>query len=373
MIGESVERSEQQYPPERSLGWRTRTAFSQAVMTEKLREFDPEGLTRTPFRWSRAAPFIGWKAALSILLIAAILFPVSNEEKAHLGSWLSLVQLVIGLGIALLGLRFFRPPGMDYRQTCVAAYYGKLDILTRSTTLRSVRINAWGEDHPPARLRVRDARRWARCISVTVLVYVLVMSCAMSVTLLVGLWDAGLIRTVQPDVDSTFRLRVLVQVIWSLADTIPGLDLPSMLHWADPSPFYNSPITNVALVIVRVLIFAPIIGWIIGMCRDLSFDPREPTSADRVANLVIIGLADFEEHVPFNRKLRDCAHGDKWSYALAFASQELPEKKTPDEILDHLAIIPPRSVYWIYWPITSVDRKSGWTCHGNKYLFSSHT
>jgi hypothetical protein len=325
------------------LGWRRRRSLRRAVAVERLRVYDMS-VMRTPFRWTRAVPFAVRNSVLPVVVMAGSLVPVGGEEKGQRGIGMMLFELLVPAVLSIAAWLFYRPGGMSYRTACVATYWGTLDRLTRCKALDSGSIAAFRENRPSELLRVRDARRWARFVSVVTLAGLLVLACAMCVNILVGLWDVGLIKAAGVE-RGELRLRALGQVIWSLSDSIPTLDLPSALNWADPSPFRDSRIIDVVLQLVRVVVFGPIIVWIISAFRSSGFDPRDPTSGDPVINHVIVGLAAYDGHVPALRQKHDIDANNEWTYALRFASAELGGTRTPDQILDHLAVTPPGSMY----------------------------
>jgi hypothetical protein len=255
----------------------------------------------------------------------------------------------------------------SYREMCVGAYYGTLDKVTRNVLLRTIDISSRGENDSPEWLRVRDAQRWARWLTLAAMALAIMLAYAVCATILDCLWDAGWVTTVRPMSAFAVTNRVYEQVLWTLANSIPVLDLPGALHWADPAPFRDNLIVEAILFAARVMVFTPVVAWIITAYRTAGFDPRQPAISDEVADKVIRGLNTFERVTSCLRRPEDQeiaseligtllaanrAKGrpgegrvdDEWEHAVNFASQALGEEWPTERVLGYLAALPTQSI-----------------------------
>lgn len=335
----------------RALDWGIRYSLSQAAAVEFLR---PEGLPhrRTPFRWSDVARFALPPAALVLLET-----PTAQMVHAEQGNVSAVIHLAVMAAIVVVGWFSLRSGAWSYRQACVAAYYANLDQLTWPNRLMISGLGAQGEDDPPEWIRVQDAQRWARWLTLAALAITILLAFATCTTILDCLWDVGLVSTVHPMTPFAVTTSVYDEILWTLADSIPILDLPSAFQWADPSPFQASLIIDVVLLVVRVAVFGPVIAWIIGAYKGAGGDPREPVFGDKVASRVVRGLNTVDHSVlkAEDDVIIDKMYGDwskagfnvndfryyKWAHAIDFASKalmmELGEGWSPDRILAYLA------------------------------------
>ena len=339
-----------------ALGLGIRRALGRAAAVERLREYDPYD-RRTPFRWSAVARFLG---PLALLVICVS--PTAQSVSAERGTVSAIIHLLVMVALAVGGWFYLREGAWSYRETCVAAYYGTLDKVTRSAAFSAARISSSGESDPPEWLRVRDAQRWARWLTLAALALVIALACAECMTILDCLWDLRVVTTVQPMTAFAVTTRVYGQVLWTLADSIPVLDLPNALHWADPAPFRDSLIVDVTLLVARVAVFGPVIAWIIAAYRGAGFDPRQPATGDKVASRVVRGLNNFgpavlrrEDELIADQLIADRLEAglagrtdDKWEHAISFASKalgkELGEEWPPNRVLAYLATQTPGDV-----------------------------
>lgn len=341
-----------------ALGRGIRNALSRAAAVERLRVYDMAD-QRTPFRWSAVARFL---CPLALLVICVS--PTAQSVSAERGTVSAIIHLLVMIALAVGGWFYLREGAWSYRETCVAAYYGTLDKVTRSAAFSTARISSSGESDPPEWLRVRDAQRWARWLTLAALALVIALACAGCMTILDCLWDLRVVTTVQPMTAFAVTTRVYGQVLWTLADSIPVLDLPNALHWADPAPFRDSLIVDVTLLVARVAVFGPVIAWIIAAYRGAGFDPRKPATGDKVVGRVVRGLNSFGRPTPvlcredeliadelIAGRLEAGLAGradDKWEHAISFASkalgEELGEEWPPDRILAYLATQTPGDV-----------------------------
>jgi hypothetical protein len=280
----------------------------------------------------------------AVFIVSIVLAPLAAPRGGASGY----LQLAITVPAAAFGIFWLRRVGAAYKQTCLGAYYGTLDKVAKSKRLGTLRISTCPPVPPPEWLRIKDARRWARWLTFAAASYTLVMACSVCVSVLVAFWNAGLITTVRPWTAAELPVRVFGQVVWTLADSIPVLDLPSSLHWTDPAPFHQSPIVDIALLIARVVVFGPLIAWLVSVCRRSDFDPRDSICADPVVNRVVIGLCDFDRwEVPANRidPQLSLTATDRWDYALTLASKQLGAGWVPGRVREHIAGVPPKSIW----------------------------
>ena len=316
----------------------TRRALSRAAAVELLRKPKVPS-QRTPFRWSGVARFTGILALFLICISPTALFVLRER-----GTVVAIIHLILMVLVSAAGWSFLQDGAWSYRQTYVAAYYGNLGKLTRWDLLSTDRVSGHVEDNPPASLRLLDARRWARWVSLAALVLVIWLAFDVCATILDCLWEVGWVTAVRPMTVFALTARVYGQVAWTLADSIPALDLPNSLHWTDPAPFRDSLLVDVVLLSARVAVFAPVIAWIINAYRATGFDPRPPATRDDVAGEVIAGLVAYQRCPDFctsrEQQINSLipAEVGKWKYAISFASHALGEEEwPPDRVLEHVA------------------------------------
>jgi hypothetical protein len=340
-----------------ALDGRIRSALNRAAVVEALREERKrdKGYPWLPFRLSAVARFIWLPLVLTICVS-----PTAQMVLAERGRISAVAHLIVIVFVGVVGWLSLRSGAWSYREVYVAAYYAKLDALTRSSLLRFATFGSPQERIVPAWVRVQDARRWARWLTLAALALVILLAFALCTTILDCLWDIKLITTVRPMTAYAVSASIYGQVLWTLADSIPVLDLPSAFQWADPAPFHNSALVDITLLVVRVAVFGPVIAWIISAYKGASGDPRQPVASDEVVSRVIRGLNTWKtftspgELLPEDRQVvqqllsdRRIAGrragdllDDRWFYAINFTSKaletELAGEWPPDEVLAYL-------------------------------------
>ena len=294
---------------------------------------------------------------LPVLLVICEM-PTAQMVYAERGSVTAVVHLVVMVVVTGVGLISLLGGAWSYRETYAAAYYNNFRELEWLKLMGADKLTVIEKEPVPKWVRLRDAQRWARWLTLAELALAIALAYAVCTTILDCLWDTGLVTTVRPMTAFTVTTSVYGQVLWTLADSIPALDLPNAFQWADPAPFHDSLIVDVTLLVARVAVFGPVIAWIIAAYRGSGCDPREPVVSDKVVIRVIRGLNTFErasvsrEDDPIISDLisdrleagfphTDLRARDRWEHAIEFASKalekELSEKWSPNRILAYLA------------------------------------
>jgi hypothetical protein len=333
------------------LSGRTRYALRRAAAVDRLRRFDMTDY-RTPFSWMTLLRYL-FKP--SVLLF--VILPTAGSVTQLRGTPAAIAELGVMLVCAALGLASLRGGAWTYRETCTAAYWGTLEELTTGAWSAGLKARSQTVPDLPEWVRVRDALRWGRWASLGVLALTVWLGFAVSATVLDSLWEAGWVSTLQPMSAFTVTGRVYEEVLWTLANSIPVLNLPDALHWADPSPFRDNLLTDVTLLAARVAVFGPVIGWMIAAYRGAGFDPRQPAVADKVSSRVVRGVNCFiarDHSIAVNPVPRPGAADtrimdqllrsgpdEQWQYAVTFATLslqvELGEPWIPELVLAYLA------------------------------------
>ncbi|RLK59910.1 hypothetical protein CLV68_0399 [Actinokineospora cianjurensis] len=115
--------------------------------------------------------------------------------------------------------------------------------------------------------RVAHARRWAWAHEAQALATALTGLAGLFLSLALVLWSHGVI-TAAEEVSAVRALLVLAtDYAWHLAEAIPALELPDTLHWERPALFEEDVTWGWMLLVLKVLIFGPIVLYISDVIR----------------------------------------------------------------------------------------------------------
>ena len=322
---------------------RVRNALNHAAQVEKLRENEVQ--VYLPFSWRLAARLVvallfRWLIRLSI--IVTIIVVIGDLVRGGAGAT---ILCVMTLFASILYWLWVRNAGLAaYREMCFAAYHGALAKVTGSNILRAQSIDSNSIAAVSDWLRLKDARRWARFYTFVELASLLAMTFTVCALVLWEFWNSNLIHTSYATAktsDIAVSIRVLggsfEEVTWNLANSIPVLDLPSALHWAEPTSYADGLIVRVTLLIMRVAAFGPIIAWIITTSRQNSFDPRNRPNKDPVINALIVGLAVMDKP--------GYSVTARWRMAGDHASRMLGPQYPPASVWEYISTITVKSIY----------------------------
>ena len=221
------------------------------------------------------------------------------------------------------------------RETAYA--YFAPDLVNRSAWLaepllrlpRAVSFGLFGATSGAPHRRLIDSRRWATLFVVNQLIALLALVVILFVGLSTLLWHLDVITPATPLSRFDFQKTTTEDLLWNTAQSIPALDLTTVLQWPRPRDLAGDRVFQILLTLFKISIITPALLAIVDLARGASaFQPATPIGDRVVASAISAYLETSDKQ----------AEAERWHAALS-TDDVLSALTTDEDLADHLNAI----------------------------------